>query len=85
MKYETHVSVSDENAHRYDIWVDFTQIYHGRSQSLTKFAKNPCGIRKGERVRVGDHEGKRAMADVVDVLWNTVVILDIDATTYYTL
>ena len=70
-------------ADRYDLWCDLTQEYHGRHQSLTRFAKNPSGVRKGARLRVGDHYGRRAIADVLDVLGDGTVILDVDNTTYY--
>lgn len=71
------------NTERFDIWCDLTKEYNGYHQSLTRFAKNPSGIHKGERLRVGDHDGRRAIATVVEVRYDTVVILDVDVTTYY--
>lgn len=70
-------------ADRYDLWCDFDQEYHGRAQTLITFAKNPSGVRRGERLRVGDHGGRRAYADILDVHTDGVVILNIDPTTFY--
>lgn len=70
-------------ADRYDIWAELDQTYHGLWQSMTRFAKNPSGIRKGERVRVGDHNGRRAMAEVINVWSNGQVFLKVDETTIY--
>jgi hypothetical protein len=67
---------------RYDLWVDFDAVFDGRLQSLLRYAKNPPGIRKGERITVGNHTGARARADVLYVDTRMVVYLDIDWTTY---
>lgn len=70
-------------ADRFDIWCDITEDYNGFAQSLLRFAKNPTGIRPGERIRVGDHFGNRIMADVVEVRYDTTVVLQLDNSTYY--
>lgn len=68
---------------RYDLWVDFNDIYHGRLQSLVRFAKNPSGIRKGERITVSDSDNLFAKAQVLDVYTNMVVFLELDITTFW--
>lgn len=68
---------------RYDLWCDLTQEYYGLAQSLTRFAKNPSGIRAGERIRIGDHPGRRAMAEVVSVDHDGVVYLKVDNSTFH--
>lgn len=68
----------------YDLWVDLSQEYDGYAQSLTRYAKNPSGIQKGERIRVGDSYGNRCIADVVEVRHDTVIRLRLDPATFYT-
>lgn len=67
----------------YDLWCDLLEEYDGYAQSLTRYAKNPSGIHKGERIRVGDSYGWRCIADVVEVRYDTVVRLRLDPTTFY--
>lgn len=70
-------------ADRFDLWVDITEDYNGFAQSVLKFAKNPTGIRVGERIRVGDHFGNRIMAEVVEIRYDTTVVMRLDNSTYY--
>lgn len=67
---------------RYDIWVDFDAVFDGKLQTLLRYSKNPCGVRKGERITIGNHSGARARATVMDVDTRMVVYLDVDWTTY---
>lgn len=68
---------------RYDLWIDPNEIQGWETHSLKKFSKNPAGVRKGERLRVGDHDGFRAMAEVVEDDHSGVVRLRIDLWTVY--
>lgn len=65
---------------RYDIWADPNHIFRGKLQTLLRFANNPTGIQRGERVTVGTRDGWRAKAKVLDVWTNQLVFLEIDWT-----
>lgn len=68
---------------RYDLYCELNHEYHGYHQALLRYSKNPTGIRKGERITVGDKVGRRAQATVVDVWTNQIVFLDVDITTFH--
>lgn len=70
---------------KYDVWVDFNRVNQwGEITSLLKWAPNPTGIRRGERVTVGSNlDGDYCFADVLKVETNGLIYLRLDWNTYW--
>ncbi|MBV8295849.1 MAG: hypothetical protein JO085_03360 [Acidimicrobiia bacterium] len=60
----------------WDLWVDFQQVdVDGLTHASTKFAKPGVRLDPGQYVLVGDYDADPAVAQVVDLRPNGIVLL----------
>ena len=62
-------------APRWDMWVDFARLYDGLTHSHLEDVEPAAVIEPGRHIVVGDYDADPAVAQVVDVTANGVVLL----------
>lgn len=66
-----------------DLWIDFNDVDDaGSATTLAKFASRGVSLAVGQELTVGDDEGNRCRARVVDIAADGVVTVVVDPGTF---